>query len=236
MGLREIIATNLLSLDLHPSGTDKGTIHSYIDDVYTPIFESGQRFKVIHEIGIMHGASLVVWKKLVPSAKVVGYDIHERELHPLAQKLKQENNIAVVYLDAYDDETIDGVRDEIDLLIDDGPHTIQSQIESLKWIKKLSDGGTLVIEDIAGGIISVRKILRNLPKQLRKRAIYFTMFHRTGRFDDTVLIITKSDKVHDSLQGAIAKNKFWGMKSTFSWIFFRLIYKGLVLINLKHYR
>lgn len=234
--LRNLIASNSLSLDLHPFGTDKGTIHSYIEELYTPIFESGETFGVVYEIGVWRGASLVAWKLLLPHAKVVGYDIERRELHPVALSLLENKQISINYDDAYSDSVIDQVHDEIDILIDDGPHTIESQINSLKWLNRLSTRGTLVIEDIEGGIVGVRKILKHVPKELQSRCLYFTTFHRTGRFDDTILVISKSNLILESLTKNAAKNYFWGMRNKLAWKFFRLIYKILVRINIKHYR
>ncbi|MFM8235980.1 MAG: class I SAM-dependent methyltransferase, partial [Actinomycetota bacterium] len=156
--LKNLIASNSLSLDLHPFGTDKGTIHSYIEELYIPIFDSGENFGVIYEIGVWHGASLVAWKLLFPHARVVAYDIEKRELHPVALRLLENQQITINYDDAYSDSVIGLVKEKIDLLIDDGPHTIKSQIDSLKWLDKLSEKGTLVIEDIVGGIVGIRKI------------------------------------------------------------------------------
>ena len=200
------------------------------------MFESGENFGVIYEIGVWHGASLVAWKLLFPHAKVVGYDIEKRELHPIALRLLENQQITINYDDAYSDSVIEKVKEKVDLLIDDGPHTIKSQIDSLKWLDKLSDKGTLVIEDIVEGIVGIRKILKHIPKEFQNRCLYFTTFHRTGRYDDTILVISKSDPVLELLKETAARNYFWGMRNRFAWKIFSLIYKILARVNLKHYK
>ena len=178
---------------------------------------------------------MAAWKLLNPSAKVVGLDIEYRELHPVAETLRQQNDIQFLYKDAYKESVLAEIQDEIDLLIDDGPHTIQSQIEALKWVDKLSAHGTLVIDDIAGGIVGVNRILKHVSEEMRPHCLYFSMFHRTGRFDDTVMVLSKSNRVVQSLSGSIEEFKFWGMSNYLSWKIFRIVYKFLALMNLKHY-
>jgi hypothetical protein len=75
-----------------------------------------------------------------------------------------------------------------DYIIDDGPHTLESQIYSVEnWIHKVKDGGKLIIEDIAS-TEALQELIKhtNYPYKivdLRQSA--------PNRFDDLILEITK---------------------------------------------
>jgi hypothetical protein len=58
--------------------------------------------------------------------------------------------ITTIYKDAYNGETCNLFEDEsIDYLIDDGAHSIESQIKCVQqWFSKIKEGGKLIIEDI----------------------------------------------------------------------------------------
>lgn len=234
MKLNSIIAEHYLSDDLHELGTDKGTTHAYIKNVYHPIFDNSEtEISTILEIGISHGASLALWKYASPSSQVIGFDIQKKKLHPEAEKMALSNQIQLYFQDAYSSEAIEMISNSIDLIIDDGPHSIESQIDVLDWLRVLSSQGTLVIEDIEGGINSIKKILRHVPIKYRKHCLYFTMSHQSGRFDDTVLVITQSDAIFAELQKIAKQFSFWGMKSRSSWYLFRILNRILVFLNLR---
>lgn len=89
---------------------------------------------------------------------------------------------------------------EIDLLIDDGPHTLESQQITIQQIDALSPSGTLVIEDIYGGRKSVNKLIRMVPREKRPNLVYFSTFHKSGYFNDTVLCYSNNSKVVQQLR------------------------------------
>ena len=53
--------------------------------------------------------------------------------------------------DSYSDEIV-SQHPDADIIIDDGPHTVESQILFLqKYLPKLNKGGILIIEDVQSG-------------------------------------------------------------------------------------
>ena len=54
--------------------TDKRVLHSYINNLYEPLFELLPHPKLIIEIGIFRGVSIALWKSFYPEATVIGVD------------------------------------------------------------------------------------------------------------------------------------------------------------------
>jgi cephalosporin hydroxylase len=100
--------------------------------------------KSILEIGVAHGASLCLWKLYSPDSKVVGIDNSKKPLHNLARQLVEQNLIEIKICDAYKLK----LDQKFDLIIDDGPHTLKSQVQALRFIKNLNFNGVFIIEDL----------------------------------------------------------------------------------------
>jgi len=59
-----------------------------------------------------------------------------------------QSNIKLIKSDAYDPELISSLP-EFDIIIDDGPHTLESHLKFLQlYLPKLNSGGVAIIEDI----------------------------------------------------------------------------------------
>lgn len=138
--------TNLL--DLYNSNqtrykTDKETKHCYISQVYTKLFEEKKESKKILEIGVRFGGSILLWKDYFLNAQIYGLDNKKCEI------LSNENRITFLKKNAYTKETASFVGDNFDIIIDDGPHTIDSMIFVIQhYSKLLNTNGVLIIEDI----------------------------------------------------------------------------------------
>jgi len=109
-----------------------------------------QRFRgkpvTLVEIGVFHGGSLQMWKHyLGPQARIVGVDINPRALS-LA-----EPGIEVVIGDQADARFLAdlGTRmGRIDVLIDDGGHTMAQQIRTVQGLyEAVADDGVVLVED-----------------------------------------------------------------------------------------
>jgi len=94
------------------------------------------------------GASLRAWRELFPHAFVYGADI-DRDI------LFEEDRIKTFYCDQLDNSTIrdlwaqSELRDDFDIIIDDGLHTFEANVSFLEAsIEHLRPGGFFVIEDI----------------------------------------------------------------------------------------
>lgn len=126
--------------------TDKGHEHDYINAYYDRIFSplKDEKIKIL-EIGIYLGHSTRLWRSYFPNAELFTIENGvERGGRPIV------DNVIQHWVDAYCKETRDLFdNDYFDFIIDDGPHTLESQIYSAThWIKKLKLGGTLIIEDV----------------------------------------------------------------------------------------
>ena len=95
-------------------------------------------------------------------------------------------------LDLYKDNTFD-------YIIDDGPHTLESQKFTIeKWIKKLKSGGKIIIEDIGckddnNNTLSPDESLIFLIQVTDTNISEYKVFdlRTTGQYDSIILEITK---------------------------------------------
>ncbi len=131
------------SLGVH--GTDKNTIHSYID-VYENLFSRLQNSaRNVLEIGVKGGQSILLWKYYFKNAHIYGMDISKKP-----KMIEDLDNISFYQRDAYKEESVNlfnGIK--FDLMIDDGPHTLDSMIFFAKYYSALlSENGIMVIEDV----------------------------------------------------------------------------------------
>lgn len=140
-------------LDAH--GSDKNTVHSY-GPVYDLIFAQqlvkNRPLKVL-EIGVYKGASLQAFASLPYVQMVVGIDNTASGVaEPQGLNIDKVKVYWGAEFDAYCDDTLQMLLDvdgKFDVIIDDGPHTWDSQVYFLKnYDVLLEDGGVLVCEDI----------------------------------------------------------------------------------------
>jgi hypothetical protein len=140
------ITVNKMPPNLHAfaSQTDKSWRHQYIH-VYESLFEPMRnRTTTVLEIGVLEGGSLVMWRDYFSNAIIYGLDVEDR-----TNCMAGEDRVKVTIADAYTDETLQAINTKFDVIIDDGPHTLESQLFCAKhypWL--LKSNGILVIEDI----------------------------------------------------------------------------------------
>ena len=99
------------------------------------------------EIGVFHGGSVQMWKEyLGPKAHIYGVDISERA------KSLEEDRVKIFIGDQSDPDFHAKLRAEIprvDILLDDGGHTMQQQIVTfLQQYHHISDNGIYLCEDL----------------------------------------------------------------------------------------
>jgi demethylmacrocin O-methyltransferase len=134
---------NLFNIE-HLSGTDKQFVHYYVSNFYQNTFKPIQQNKIhLFEIGTCTGASLKMWKEFFVNGKVEGVDISDRRLVEYI-----DSEITYHHVDAYEQQFVNSLPN-FDIIIDDGPHTLGSQLAAInQYYPKLKDGGIFVIEDI----------------------------------------------------------------------------------------
>ena len=142
-------------------GSDKGP---QINHVYTPYYynlfkDKRESVKKVFEVGIadatrmkgIHqyqtGASLKMWRDFFPNAEVYGIDI-------VPSMMFKDERIHTYVCDSTDKEglkkLIDEIGSDIDLVIDDGNHSVDFQIATCKVLKPLLQKDVIyIIEDVS---------------------------------------------------------------------------------------
>lgn len=187
MTLKEILDSTEELNSTHFIGTDKNTVHGFVDFFYEKEFEKYKEKEIsLLEIGIEVGGSLYLWGKFFKNGKILGVDIEDK----VREKWKTLPNVKYLISDAYDEKFVDSLP-SFDIIIDDGPHSIESQVDCIKkYLPKLNSGGILIIEDIQDE--RYFEILKNnTPDEFKNRTESLNLRHARGRYDDLLFIIRK---------------------------------------------
>lgn len=177
------------------SKTDKNTIHSYLELYQKILINKKDTAQNILEIGIAEGGSIKLWSEFFTNAVIHGLDIVN--INSVWDKIKNNNKI-ILYTstDAYDETFFKteflNKNKRFDIMIDDGPHTLESMLRFIRLYSQLmTDDGILIIEDIQSW--DWIKILTNIvPFHLRKFIKVYDLRKNKDRYDDIVFTINKS--------------------------------------------
>lgn len=179
--------------------TDKNTVHSYID-VYESLFSSKKdSARHVLEIGIgpymPNGGSILMWASYFPNAH-----IHTADIIHIDQVNTDLIDHPRIYLhtsnDAYHKKfftnTFLSKEMKFDILIDDGPHTLESMIQFITLYSQLmKEDGILVMEDVQQfDWISILKMCT--PEELKPYIEVYDRREVKGRYDDIMFVINKS--------------------------------------------
>lgn len=167
-------------LDHSVVGGDKGTIHSYIGE-YSRIFNNKRKNVNFLEIGIHYGLSMKMWEEYFIDSKLYGLDITDYYIN----QMFPERNFDVIVGSSYDQEILNNFLEiTFDIIIDDGDHTIESQVKTFEIFKhKMNKNGIYVIEDILNldKDIDVLKSLHSNCEIIDKRKL-------KNRYDDVLAV------------------------------------------------
>jgi hypothetical protein len=149
MNLVDIMIKYNLRNDTHYEfGTDKEFNHKYCTAFYDKEFEKyryDDKLRIL-ELGIHRGGSLALWHHYFPEADIYGVDAYDFNAK---QNCESYPRVKVMYADGYRKDFAD-LLPNFDIIIDDGPHTKESHLQSLKlYLSKLRMFGVFVIEDIS---------------------------------------------------------------------------------------
>lgn len=191
--------TDMLATFCDDRLTDKNTWHSYIE-VYEELFSSKKVSATnVLEIGIgpsmPNGGSILMWAGYFENAR-----IHAADIIPLSSVNPLLIPHPRIHLhtqsDAYNESffvnTFLSKNEKFDILVDDGPHTIESMVKFIKlYSQVLKEDGIMVIEDVQN--IEWVDILRAVtPDHLKP---YIKVYDRRpvkGRYDDIMFVINRS--------------------------------------------
>jgi hypothetical protein len=115
--------------------------------VYDPLFMSLDSISNVLEIGVYNGDSLRLLQSYFPNTNIYGMDLDTPKYFNPNDKFKilignQENREDL-------EDVIAVIDDELDLIIDDGGHTMRQQQISFGFLfKHLKKGGVYILEDL----------------------------------------------------------------------------------------
>jgi cephalosporin hydroxylase len=179
--------------------TDKNTTHSYIE-LYETLFRTKVNSAThILEIGIgpntNYGGSILMWANYFQNAQ-----IHAMDIVSIGHVRTELTNHPRIHLytstDAYKQHVVDSnfiSKDiQFDIMIDDGPHTLESMVNFIKlYSKLLKRDGILVIEDVQD-ISWIDTLKKVTPLELNPFIEVYDRRHVKRRYDDILFVINKS--------------------------------------------
>jgi hypothetical protein len=173
--------------------TDKNTTHSYIRLYENLLNKKKETAKNILEIGIDRGGSIKLWSEYFTNAIIYGLDI--MDINDVWDGIKNKNNI-ILYtsLNAYDPIFVNNIfmnKIKFDFMLDDGPHTLESQkIFINNYFKKLNKNGKLIIEDVLGDF-NLNELLKEANKFSSN--IKILDLRDTTKTEDSIIIEIQND-------------------------------------------
>jgi hypothetical protein len=159
-------------------GSDKSNHHNY-HNIYGPILKNRNEIRAVFEVGLgtnntdvvsnmgtrgKPGASLRAFRDFLPNASIFGADIDKRVLF-------SEERISTFHVDQTEPSSFvefqKSLPERFDLIIDDGLHSPNANIQTLNFgLSKIKAGGWVVIEDIGGNAIPLWEVVSAvLPSQ-----------------------------------------------------------------------
>lgn len=175
-------------------GTDKATIHSY-DEFYSNfLYRFIDKEGTLLEIGVWQGGSALLWHDLLPRFKLELIDTVD-DIHPSIWERMDKSRYRFTIADAYCLESVNLFKNltpaGYDVIIEDGPHTLYSQMFTIKeYVNLLRKGGILIIEDIQDP--SHIKILRDLLVGVEYESFHvYDMKETIPRYDDVIITVTR---------------------------------------------
>ena len=176
------------------SRTDKNTVHSYLDLYHHLMCCKRETAKNILEIGIDDGGGIKLWSDFFINATVYGLDYIN--IHNVWDGIK--NNDKIILYTSTDPYSEDFVRFNFlkknikcDILLDDGPHTLETMIKFIKLYSQImTDDGILIVEDVQSW--DWIPILRSaVPEHLKSFIKIYDLRKNKDRYDDIVFTIDK---------------------------------------------
>lgn len=149
----------------HVGGTDKQSNHNY-GDAYEDIIrwwsysQSCEKIKLMMEVGVADGSSLLAWREVFPNAHCVGVDIHPAqrlagclldrvEFHIGDQRSKRDLEVAA------------GGR-KFDVIVEDATHRLEDSLLTLFYLFPCVRPGGLYIVEEFDNVGALRENIREL--------------------------------------------------------------------------
>jgi cephalosporin hydroxylase len=154
-----------------------GQIHTYLE-TYDKLFKPFQNGCTFMEIGLAMGKSIELFDEYFENSKIYGVD-----LSIVFEPLKYKNDVHLIASDGTKPEFLHMINDKFDIVIDDGSHMTQDQIDTFNLVKPyMKAGGVYIIEDILA--LDSQK---HLFKAIHDNCEIIDM-RSNGRFDNVLLV------------------------------------------------
>lgn len=106
----------------------------------------------IAELGILHGASILMWKEYFPNAEIYGFDYDSNLINNFKQRFNNDK-VTLSNIDVTNRDSIVTAFSKLnilfDIIIEDTTHKFEDQIKVIEnTYQYLKPGGILIIEDI----------------------------------------------------------------------------------------
>lgn len=135
--------------NLTKNSSDKEAYHKYITNFYNEKFSKLKNENInILEIGVLYGDSLKLWDDFFTNAKIYGADIQNITRHSYSEKVN------LIFENAYCEQFLEKMKASnlyFDIIIEDGPHTLDTQsffLSRFGEILKKRQGSILILEDV----------------------------------------------------------------------------------------
>lgn len=197
--LADIIIEYNLCITENPIGTDKLAPHNYIKGFYQKEFKARKEEKVdLLEIGFRHGASLFLWHKYFRNGHIYGADNGSDSAltpeNPPNKNWLDQPNIDTFIGDAYKESFLSQLPKQFDIIIDDGPHSMSSQLKFIElYVPKLKKGGVAIIEDLQryGGLCLWPLMLKT---PLKYRIEFYNLRDGLSPTDDILFVVRNTER------------------------------------------
>ena len=166
--------------------------HTYLP-IYEKLFESRQSAKNVLEVGVFDGNSIMLWHDFFQQANIYGLDT--RDMPPFLSLLSR---VVLTHGDAYTTQVVDLLRQDaekrsgcgaFDVLIDDGPHTIDSmKFFAENYTGLLAQDGVLIIEDVQSPSW-IPEIIDAFPEAVRGKVGSYDLRQANPAVWDDILIV-----------------------------------------------
>lgn len=193
--LQEIILNNNINGFHEDGGTDKLLEHSYIE-IYNDLLQNFIDKDVSAlEIGTYRGGWAFCLINSIKKLKLYSIDIVDNFSQTLLNKINTiNNNFSLIIDDAYSINTIDSYfKDKnikFDLIFEDGPHSLETQIFAIQnYAPLLNSNGFLIIEDIVNDHC-LQQLISYINNDLFTYKVH-DLRHIKNRHDDILLILQK---------------------------------------------
>ena len=181
----------------YSGGTDKATTHNYTGIYADLLAQYRKKEGTLLEIGVQHGGSSLLWHEYLAGFKLFLSDIQDI-VPDLIWDQMDPDRYDFYEGDAYNRSSVEMFSNEcpegFDIIIDDGPHTLKSQVFVVEhYYPLLKPGGALVIEDIQD-MKYLEVLTETVPEKERNNVRIFDNRPSSGRYDDVIWAIFATER------------------------------------------